>query len=174
MQEVTTQILSAVKSTPKVVDAVNVVYGLAIGFLAFAFGEHWRLFVGLLVLNATDWISGTYKARKLQISSSEEGAKGIVKKVWQWVVIAVAFYVSHAFVEIGQVTGIPLDFVGAFGWLTLAMYLVNELRSILENLIEIGVDVPVFLVKGLDIANKLMDDKAEHALPADEEVQNED
>jgi phage-related holin len=44
-----------------------------------------------------------------------------------------------------------------FGWLTLAMYIVNELRSILENLVEIGVDVPEVLIKGLDVTKKLME-----------------
>jgi phage-related holin len=44
-----------------------------------------------------------------------------------------------------------------FGWLTLAMYIVNELRSILENLVEIGVDVPDFLIQGLDVTKKLME-----------------
>ena len=39
------------------------------------------------------------------------------------------------------------------------MYLVNEIRSVLENLVEVGVEVPDFMVKGLDITKKLMDAK---------------
>jgi phage-related holin len=57
----------------------------------------------------------------------------------------------------GEIIGVDLHFVQMFGWLTLAMYIVNELRSILENLVEIGVDVPEFLIKGLDVTKKLME-----------------
>ena len=44
-----------------------------------------------------------------------------------------------------------------FGWFTLATYLINEIRSILENLVEMEVKVPSFLIKGLDITQKLLD-----------------
>lgn len=42
------------------------------------------------------------------------------------------------------------------GWFTLAMLLVNEARSILENLVECGYNVPEFLIKGLAVAQKLL------------------
>ena len=41
-----------------------------------------------------------------------------------------------------------MDFVG---WFTLANYLVNEIRSVLENLVEMNVPVPDFLVSGLRV-----------------------
>ena len=40
------------------------------------------------------------------------------------------------------------------GWFTLGMFIINEIRSILENLVEIGVDVPIWLIKGLEVADK--------------------
>ena len=48
-----------------------------------------------------------------------------------------------------------------FGWFTLATYLINEIRSILENLVEMNVNVPQFLIAGLDITQKLLDSKTE-------------
>lgn len=54
-----------------------------------------------------------------------------------------------------------LDFVLLFGWFTLATYLINEVRSILENLVEMNVNVPQFLIAGLDITQKLLDSKTE-------------
>lgn len=154
------EVTEMVQSTPKVVDITNVIYGAVIGFLAFAFGEHWILFMGFLVLNLVDWLTGYYKSHILGIESSVEGAKGAMKKVWYWVVIAIAFFVSQAFVEMGGVIGLNLGFVVAFGWLTLATYLVNEARSILENLVEIGVEVPEFLIKGLAVTKKLVEAKS--------------
>ena len=43
-----------------------------------------------------------------------------------------------------------------FGWFTLGCLAINEARSIIENLVEIGINVPNFLVKGLEVAeNKI-------------------
>lgn len=154
-------VVDAIASTPKVVDFANVAYGIVIGLLTFIFGEHWLLFAGFLVLNLIDWLTGYYKSHYLGIESSAEGAKGIVKKVWYWVVVGISFFVAHSFVEMGEIVGVRLDFVIMFGWLTLAMYLVNEIRSILENLVEIGVEVPFFLVKGLDVTKKILEAQAE-------------
>jgi len=154
-----------VGDTPKVFDVVNVGYGAIISLLTLAFGEHWILFAGFLVLEILDWITGNYKARVLHKESSVKGAAGAMKKVWQLVVIGIAFYVSFSFMDMGKLIGVDLHFVTLFGWLTLAMYIVNELRSILENLVEIGVDVPEFLIKGLDVTKKLMDIKSESEEP---------
>lgn len=170
MHDVGLQVATAVKDTPKVfTDEANLIYGIVIGFLVTVFGEHWILFAGFFFLNVADWMTGTYKARIKHESSSEAGAAGAVKKVWQWLVIAIAFYISRAFIDVAGAVGIRLDFAGAFGWLTLAMYLVNEIRSILENLTEIGVDVPKFLIAGLDVTKKLMDAKVDGAIPKEEE-----
>ena len=50
--------------------------------------------------------------------------------------------------------GISLDSANYLGWLTLAMLIVNEARSIAENLVEMGVQVPEVLIRGLAIAEK--------------------
>lgn len=39
----------------------------------------------------------------------------------------------------------------------LASLTVNEIRSILENLVEADIQVPGFLIKGLAVADKLID-----------------
>ena len=153
-------ITGVVTETPKIFDYVNLVGGMLVSGLTLIFGEHWFLFAGFLMLNVADWISGNIKARVLKRESSVDGYIGIMKKVWYWVVIGIAFFVSSSFVEMGEVIGVKLDFVILFGWLTLAMYLVNEIRSILENLVELGIEVPDFLVKGLDVTKKLMDAKS--------------
>lgn len=148
-----------VQSTPKVVDTTNVIYGAIVGFLSLAFGEYWILFAGFLFLNAVDFATGTYKAHLTHELSSAVGFSGAMRKVFYWVVIGIAFFVSRCFGLMGETIGVNLEFVSLFGWLTLATYIINEIRSILENLVEIGVEVPEFLVKGLDVTKKLMDAK---------------
>jgi toxin secretion/phage lysis holin len=125
--------------------------------LVAAFGQYWFLFAGLLICNIVDWISGWMRSRLKGESCSRVGAVGAMKKVWYWVVIAMAFFIGFSFQQMGQTIGVPLSFMDMIGWFTLANYLVNEIRSILENLVEMDVAVPMFLVKGLRIAAEKID-----------------
>ena len=139
---------------------VNVVYGAIATALASVFGEYWFLFAGFLAMNIIDYVTGYCKAKFYNKNeSSAIGAKGIFKKVWYWTVIGIAFFVSFCFTHMGSAIGIDLQFVQLFGWFTLASYLVNEIRSIFENLVEMGVKVPSFLVNGLAVTEKLLDAK---------------
>lgn len=45
------------------------------------------------------------------------------------------------------------------GWFTLATFIINEIRSILENLVILGVDVPSFLINGLEVASSVTSQK---------------
>lgn len=139
-------------------DKVNMVYGVIATIGVALFGKYWFLFVGFLVLNVVDYATGYCKAKFYKKNeSSAIGAKGILKKVWYWLVIGMAFFISISFVYMGELIGINLSFVQFFGWFTLATYLINEIRSILENLVEMNVKVPKFLVTGLDVTQKLLD-----------------
>lgn len=146
----------------KVLEKSNVVWGAVATFLAAVFGQYWFLFVGFLVLNIVDYATGVIKAKFYQKNeSSAVGAKGILKKVMYWVVIGIAFFVSDCFIKFGDILGLNLSFLILFGWFTLASYVVNEIRSILENCVVMGINVPEFLIKGLDITQKLMNSKTD-------------
>lgn len=89
--------------------------------------------------------------------------QGIIKKMGYWVIILMAFLMPNLLINLGHdVLGINLDFLMLLGWFTLASLLVNEIRSILENLVECGYNVPVFLVKGLAITEKLLQAETDH------------
>lgn len=136
---------------------INVLGGGLITMVTAIFGQYWFLFAGFLVLNIVDYISGVIKAKYyLKNESSATGAKGIFKKVGYWIVIAMAFYISVMFVKIGDVISINLSFMVLFGWFTLATYTVNEIRSVLENCVEMGIKIPSFLIKGLEITEQLI------------------
>ena len=126
------------------------------------FGEHWILFAGLLFFNVVDWLTGWYKARKLQQESSVIGLKGLVKKLFYWVLIAVAFVTASVFTALGNdILQIDLSFLDLLGWFCLASLMVNEVRSIVENFVEMGYAVPSVLTKGLQVAADLIDSKSE-------------
>ena len=143
-------------------DKVNMIYGAIAAVGVAIFGKYWFLFAGFLILNVIDYVTGYCKAKFYKKNeSSAIGAKGIFKKVWYWVVIGLAFFISTCFAYMGETIGINLSFVQLFGWFTLATYLVNEIRSIFENLVEMNIKVPQFLIAGLEITQKLIDAKTE-------------
>ncbi len=139
---------------------VNMIYGVIAAAGAAVFGKYWFLFVGFLALNVVDYFTGWWKAKFYKKNeSSAVGAKGVFKKVSYWAVTAIAFFVSFCFKSMGEIIGINLSFTQFFGWFTLASYLVNEIRSILENLVEMNVNVPAFLIKGMAVTEKLLEAK---------------
>lgn len=144
------------------VDRYNAFVGGIVAILTAVLGAYWYLFAGYLVLNVLDWLTGWNRALVLHQSSSDKGLKGIVKKTGYWVIISVAFLIPSLLIGLGRdVLNVDLHFLTLLGWLTLAMLIVNEARSILENLVETGYNVPNFLIKGLDVTAKLINKKAE-------------
>ncbi|PXV85405.1 toxin secretion/phage lysis holin [Lachnotalea glycerini] len=140
-------------------NTTNLIYGAVATIGITLFGKYWFLFLGFLAANVVDYVTGYIKAKYyLKNESSNEGAKGIFKKVWYWIVICIAFFISAVFNDMGSMLGIDLSFVFLFGYFTLATYVINELRSILENIVQMGANVPGFLIKGLEIVNKKVDD----------------
>ena len=51
-----------------------------------------------------------------------------------------------------------------FGWFTLVCLIINETRSIIENLLDIGIKVPGFLIKGLDIYEKIIEKTLDNSI----------
>ena len=136
---------------------VNMIGGVIVAAMAAVLGKYWFLFAGFLAFNIIDWLTGWAKSRMKGESCSRIGAIGAMKKVWYWVVIAIAFYIGYSFELMGETIGVGLGFMQFIGWFVLANYLVNEIRSILENMVEMGVNVPPMLIKGLKIASERID-----------------
>ena len=72
----------------------------------------------------------------------------------------IAFLIPYMFRRLGKdLLDIDLSYLSAMGWFTLANLLVNEIRSILENLIACGYRVPDVLKRGLEITEKVINEK---------------
>lgn len=139
-----------------VIDGYNAVIGTVIAVLSYILGEHWILFVAFLFLNFADWITGWMKSRMAGKENSVKDWKGVLKKLGYWLMILVAFGASAVFIEIGKAIGIDLGITTLLGWFVLASLLINEIRSILENFVEAGYHVPAILIKGLEVADKMV------------------
>lgn len=149
------------KMVTNVIDAYNAIVGAIVAILSYVLGEHWILFAGFLLLNVADWITGWMKSRMMGRENSVAGWKGALKKLGYWLMIAVAFGSSAVFIEIGKVIGVDLGITTLLGWFVLASLLINEIRSIVENFVEAGFDVPVVLIKGLEVADKAINKESE-------------
>lgn len=137
-------------------DTYNAIVGGIVAVLSFVFGEHWILFAIFLLFNIADWLTGWMKSRMAGKENSVKGWQGVLKKLGYWLMILVAFAASAVFIEIGNTLGMDLGITTLLGYFVLASLLVNELRSILENFVEAGYNVPTVLVKGLEVADKVV------------------
>lgn len=142
-------------------DSYNAIAGTVIAFLSLIFGQYWYLFMIFLALNVIDYITGWLKSKILKKINSNAGLKGVIKKLGYWIMILVAFIASTFFIQIGNVLGIDLQVTTLLGYFVLASLAVNEIRSILENLVESGYNVPKILTKGLEVANDIINSKEE-------------
>ena len=138
------------------IDGYNAVTGAIVAVLSYILGEHWILFVAFLLLNVGDWLTGWMKSRLAGKENSLAGWKGVLKKLGYWLMVMVAFGASAVFIEIGKVIGINLGITTLLGWFVLASLIINEIRSILENFVEAGYNVPAILVNGLKVADQVV------------------
>lgn len=139
------------KEICKIFNKITSVISIIGTSLTSLLGSEWVLFAGYLVLNITDYITGTIKSKINKEENSKKGLLGILKKICYWILIVISFLISYLLVKLGIQININLEFIWAFGWFTLTCLIINESRSIIENFIEMGIYVPEFLKKGLEI-----------------------
>lgn len=141
-------------------DRVNGILGLIGAVLTYVLGQHWFLFASFMAMNVIDYITGCLKSRLMGTVNSSKGLTGLLKKLGYWLMIIVAFGASAVFIEIGEVIGVDLSITTSIGWFVLASLIINELRSIIENFVQAGYDVPSFLTKGLAVAQNAVESTA--------------
>ena len=112
--------------------------------LSFLFGDMEGLMVALIALIILDYISGVIAAAVEKRLSSEVGAKGIAKKIFMLLIVALANIVDINVIGDGHV----------LKTVTVVFYICNECISLIENAGRIGVPVPKKL---LDVLGQLRD-----------------
>lgn len=101
----------------------------------------------MVLCNVMDYITGLiashYRGEKV---SSYVGLKGIIKKVCLWLLVVVGVIIDTLIKYAADTVGIkpPIHFLIAC---VVAVWIIcNELISILENMVDIGVKIPPFLL----------------------------
>lgn len=106
----------------------------------------------LALVMVADYLSGMARAWIKNELSSKVGVIGLVKKVCYLFGIAVAVVADWVIQTAAGQAGIELQSVYVFGLLVTIWLILNECISILENISEIGVPLPPFLMA---LVNKL-------------------
>ena len=141
----------------RLLNGYNFIVGAILTILTEIFRQYGVVLASFLMLNLLDWITGTYKARLGGKESSVAGLKGLCKKLGYWVLIFVAFVTGRDLAILTAEMGVSFGLADYIGWLTLAMLVVNEARSITENLVEMGITVPAVFTKGLAIVAETLE-----------------
>ena len=129
-------------------DFFKAVTALLCTAFSFVFGNMDGMFIALIALIVLDYISGVIAAIAEKKLSSSVGAKGIAKKIFMLLIVAVANIVDINVIGEGHV----------LRTVTTAFYIANECISLIENAGRLGVPVPK---KFMDVLEQLKnkDDK---------------
>ena len=107
---------------------------------SFVFGDMDGMMLALVTLIVLDYISGVIAAIAEKKLSSSVGARGIAKKLFMLLIVAVANIVDINVIGDGHV----------LRTVTTAFYIANECISLIENAGRLGVPVPKKLMDVLE------------------------
>lgn len=125
-------------------DFLKGIFAAICTLVGFLFGSADGLIIALIVLIVMDYISGVVAAIVEKKLSSEIGAKGIAKKVFMLLIVAVANIVDINVIGEGN----------TLRTVTVLFYIANECISLIENAGRLGVPVPKKL---MDVLAQLKD-----------------
>lgn len=122
----------------------------------------------LVCCNVIDYGTGLAAAKKRgQVINSSVGLNGIIKKVCMWLLVCLGAMVDILITYGAEQAGITLNFGYAVGCLVAVWLICNEIISILENMVDIGVDLPPFLARVVENLKTQVEKQGAAALPDD-------
>lgn len=128
-------------------DKVKAVFVAAFSMI---FGWLGILAVPVLILaglNFTDYITGILASkRRNELVTSDKGLWGIVKKIGMWILVGLGWAMDALINYAGQYVGLSIKLPFVVATIVAVWLICNEIISILENLLDIGVAMPPFLM----------------------------
>lgn len=102
----------------------------------------------VVLCNVIDYITGLFAAPRREDGgiSSYRSMRGIVKKVMMWILVVVGAVIDQLLKYASATLGISLPFTFLVACIVAVWIVCNEIISILENMIDIGVELPGFLL----------------------------
>lgn len=102
----------------------------------------------MVACNVIDYITGLMAAPSRADGgiSSYKSMRGILKKVTMWLLVVVGAIIDQLLKYASATLGLMLPFTFLIACVVAIWIICNELISILENIIDIGVSIPAFLM----------------------------
>lgn len=111
--------------------------------------------------NVTDYITGIWAAEhRTESVNSYKGIRGIIKKVCMWLLVLVGAWIDILINYAIECAGIDFALPFVVATVVAIWLVVNEIISILENILDIGVQMPPFLLPVVKYIKKQVEDKA--------------
>ena len=133
----------------------------AIGALAAYFNVLLIPLVVLAVVMVIDYVTGMAGAAYSGKLSSRVGVLGILKKAGYLALVAVGMVADYLIGSALLKIGIDLQINYCFGMIITVWLIINELISILENLGELDVPLPGFMVNIIKSLKNKVEERAE-------------
>ena len=111
-------------------------------------------------LNFTDYITGILASkRRNELVTSDKGLWGIVKKIGMWILVGLGWAMGVLINYASQYVGLSIKLPFVVATIVAVWLICNEIISILENLLDIGVAMPPFLMPLAKMIKGQVEDK---------------
>lgn len=135
----------------KLMNNINTIKGFVTAIAAFLSALLGTLYIPVLLMigcNIIDYITGLMAAKYRTDGgiSSYKSIKGIQKKVSMWLLVVVGAFIDQLLKYASTTVGITIPVTFLVACVVAVWIICNEIISILENIIDIGVSVPAFLM----------------------------
>ena len=134
---------------------------LAAAFLSSLLGILYIPVLLMVLFNLIDYFTGlaASKYRSDGTISSYKSIQGIIKKICQWLLVIVGAGLDRLLLYATNTIGFSFPFTFMIACIVAVWICVNEIISILENMIDIGVELPPFLLPLVKLIKKQTEDK---------------
>jgi len=129
--------------------------------IAAALGNLYIPVILMVLCNVIDYVTGLMAiSSRDEKLSSYKSLRGVTKKVCMWLLVVVGVIVDELIKYAADVGAVELPFTFLVACIVAIWIICSELISILENMIDIGVNLPPFLMPIIKLIQKTAEDKA--------------
>lgn len=130
---------------------INTIKAVVTGVAAFLSALLGTLYIPVLLMilcNIIDYATGLMAAKNRPDGgiSSYRSIKGIKKKVSMWLLVVVGAIMDQLLLYASQTIGVKIPVTFLIACVVAIWIICNEIISILENMVDIGIQIPSFLL----------------------------
>ena len=141
--------------------AIKAAFTAIFAFLSSLLGVLAVPVILMVACNIIDYATGLMASpyRKQDINSYKS-IKGIIKKVSMWLLVIVGAIIDQLLIYTADTIGISMPFTYLVACIVAIWIICNEIISILENIKDMGVNIPTFLEPIVKNIKTQVEDKA--------------